>query len=282
QGTKTGLQTGDRLLLVGTHDNVTQAQAFVVRAIVADSNLNQTQVEFEDNPMLPSFAPAWFPPPVVEPPGTAFTQNNVATYILGTSISESDLQAFLQRNGWDADDLATLVNGGLAPPIAQKGAYVFGAKAAFFGNNAPLWKSLTKPSIALRDDPYPIDWDTSDSGSGRYIWTDSQGNSHPDADVYLDRVYPQVVSNGWAMLESPSVPAGAICQITKVVERAVADYSLSGRVSGLSLQLNGNLRGVSLGTPSAVSWAANRLDVFAVGLDGNLYHRWLDTDQWGG
>jgi hypothetical protein len=36
---------------------------------------------------------------------------------------------------------------------------------------------------------------------------------------------------------------------------------------------------VSLGpaivsNPAAVSWAANRIDLFGVGTDGNLYHKW--------
>ena len=282
QGTKTGLQTGDRLLFVGTQGNKTQTQAFIVRAVVANSALNQTQVEFTDNPPLPSFAPASFPAPVAEPPSTPFTQNNVAKYILNTSLSESNLQAFVKRNGWDADDLAALVNNGLTPPVAQSGIFVLAAKAAFFGGNAPLWTSLPKPSVALRSDPYPIDWDTANSGRGRFIWSDSQGNAYPDADVYLDRVYPQIVSGGWALLESPAVPSGAICQITKVVERALADYNQTSRSLGLTLQLQGNLRGVGLGSPSTVSWAANRLDIFAVGLDGNLYHRWWDGQNWGG
>jgi len=282
QGTKTGLQTGDRLLLVGTQGNSTQTQALIVRHVVADSPSNQTRVAFDDNPSLPSFEPGSFPPPVAEPPGTPFNQANVVKYILDASISESDLQAFLKRNGWDAGELATLVNSGLTPPAAPNGAYVLGAKASFFGNNAPLWNSLPKPSVALRSDPYPIDWDTANGGLGRYIWTDSQGNLYPDADAYLDRVYPQIISGGWALLESPAVPAGAICQITKVLERSLADYNQSGRAIGLTLKLQGNLRGVSLGSPSAVSWAANRLDIFAVGLDGNLYHRWWDGRNWGG
>ncbi|MFP2910798.1 hypothetical protein ACLESD_38330 [Pyxidicoccus sp. 3LFB2] len=43
------------------------------------------------------------------------------------------------------------------------------------------------------------------------------------------------------------------------------------------------LGGVGLGTPSAVSWGGNRLDVFKRGTDNGLWHRWTDdTVNWGG
>jgi hypothetical protein len=35
-------------------------------------------------------------------------------------------------------------------------------------------------------------------------------------------------------------------------------------------------------SPAAVSWGANRLDVFGVGLDGGMYHNLWDGKAWGG
>jgi Baseplate J-like protein/Repeat of unknown function (DUF346) len=73
----------------------------------------------------------------------------------------------------------------------------------------------------------------------------------------------------------------AAYRITKRVDRSLADYGLSGKATGLTVKLEGPLRGEGLSAPSAVSWAANRLDSFAVGFDGNLYHiRW--GGSWGG
>jgi Repeat of unknown function (DUF346) len=38
---------------------------------------------------------------------------------------------------------------------------------------------------------------------------------------------------------------------------------------------------VCVGSPVAVSWGADRLDIFVVGTDGALYHKWWDGLAWG-
>jgi hypothetical protein len=43
-----------------------------------------------------------------------------------------------------------------------------------------------------------------------------------------------------------------------------------------------SLGGVLLSPPSAVCWAPNRIDVFVVGTDNALWHRWWDGQSWGG
>jgi hypothetical protein len=43
-----------------------------------------------------------------------------------------------------------------------------------------------------------------------------------------------------------------------------------------------SLGGVLSSEPRVVAWAPNRLDVFAVGTDSALYHRWWDGSAWGG
>jgi Baseplate J-like protein/Repeat of unknown function (DUF346) len=282
QGTSTNIRAGDRLLLVGKQNTATMSKVFIVRNVVADSATNTTLVEFADSFALPAFSPGSFPATDLKLQGIAFNQDNVASYILSKTITEGDLQAFMKMNGWNEEDLATLVNNPPPPPPSEQGVYSFGAKASFFGNNAPLWKSLTKPSVALRDDPYPLDWDAANNGAGRSIWTDSQGSPLRDGDVYLDRAYPQILTNSWAAFESPNIPVDAVFQVTGVAERSAADYTLSGRTTALTLQLTPSTVGIGLGSPSAVSWSANRLDAFALGFDGNLWHRWWNGSSWGG
>jgi Baseplate J-like protein/Repeat of unknown function (DUF346) len=282
QGTSTNIKTGDRLLLVGKQDTATMSKVFIVRNVETDSTANTTLVEFADGMTLPGFAAGSFPATDLKVPNIAFNQDNVSTYILSKTITEGDLQAFLKINGWDEEDLATLVNNPPPPPPSEEGVYSFAAKASFFGNNAPLWKSLTKPSVALRDDPYPLDWDAANNGAGRSVWTDSQGNPLRDGDVYLDRAYPQILTNSWTAFESPNIPGDAVFQVTNVAEKSAADYTLSGRTTALTLQLTPSTAGIGMGSPSAVSWSANRLDAFALGFDGNLWHRWWDGSNWGG
>ena len=41
-----------------------------------------------------------------------------------------------------------------------------------------------------------------------------------------------------------------------------------------------SLGGELTGTPSASSWAADRIDVWAPGRDGTIWHRWWDGTRW--
>jgi hypothetical protein len=282
QGTQTGLKTGDRLLLVGSRKGALQTLALIVRNVILDSLNSRTIIQFADNPALPSFAPLSLPSASLKLQNIPFEKSTVTRYILNQSITEGDLQAFVKMNNWNASDLESLINTPPVPPSVDYGAYSFGAKASFYGNNAPAWKTLPNPSSSQRADAYPLDWDAANGGDGRYIFTDSQGNDYAGADAYLDRAYPQVIPNSWILLESPSVPAGAICKVTGVVEKSLADYGLSSRSTGVSFTLEGNVKGLGLSAPSVAAWSANRLDIFAIGLDGNLYHRWWDGSAWNG
>jgi hypothetical protein len=285
QGTGTNLAQGDRLLMVGTRDHTTQTQAFVVRNVVVDSIAKRTLLQFVDNPPLPSFAPGTFPMEDLRLQGIAFTQENVDTYILGKTITEGDLQAFLQINGWDAGQLVDLVNNPPVVPAYAGGVFAFGARAGFFGHNAPLYNSLPDPSKSQRGDPYPNNWDTANNGRGTSIWTDSQGRSYTDASVFLERSFPQVLAESWALFEAPAVAPTAY-RIAGVVERSLADYGQSGKATGLKLDnppaLNpyDDLGGDLVNNPVVVSWDHDRLDVFAVGSDGALYHKAWDGGQW--
>ena len=41
-----------------------------------------------------------------------------------------------------------------------------------------------------------------------------------------------------------------------------------------------SLGGELTGTPAASSWSADRIDVFAPGRDGRVWHRWWDGTRW--
>jgi hypothetical protein len=43
-----------------------------------------------------------------------------------------------------------------------------------------------------------------------------------------------------------------------------------------------SLGGVLTSPPKVVAWGPDRLDVFAVGTDSALWHRWWDGSAWGG
>ncbi|MGA2288449.1 putative baseplate assembly protein [Bradyrhizobium sp.] len=281
QGTATKLNVGDRLLLVGVNSSAaTQAQSYVVLEVEAQSAFNRTRVAFDASGSTPQFGAASLPQEQPQLGQIPFNQANVDTYIREVAISESDLQAFLQINGWDGGDLEQLVNNPTSAQDPIAGVYAFRATAAFFGANAPKWLSLPDPTKAQRGDAYPMDWDTANSGAGRLIWSDSQGQPFQNADVYLERQFPQVTANGWILLEAHGVQATAF-EITGTIDETLADYGMSGKATGLELKLP-SAKGTGLNAPSAVSRDTNLLDGFAIGLDGALYHRWWDGSGWFG
>ena len=77
---------------------------------------------------------------------------------------------------------------------------------------------------------------------------------------------------------SPSVGA----QIGSTCLPAGIDFSLRHRShNGVEWSSDWQNLGGSLASPPvAVSWGPNRLDVFAIGNDGQLWHRWWDGDIW--
>jgi len=285
QGTSSNLKYGDRLLMFGVNQADGHTLVQTIQAVNTDSTLNQTGVSFvAGTPALPPFHPRYLPATPLPEGTVAFTSGNVATYIIENTVSESDLQAFLKTSGWDAADLMAVVNTPVAAS-SEEGAYAMRASAGLFGNNAPLWKSLTNPGSVLRADPFPFNWDAANRGRGRTIWTDSQGQPHQNADVLLERSFPQVLDNSWAYFTSPQ--GQIVYRIAKAADQSLSDYGTSGKVTGLTLELPAMDAPSGMGSPSAVTTGADHMEVFAIGDDGNLYRRlwdgtWHDLENLGG
>ena len=56
---------------------------------------------------------------------------------------------------------------------------------------------------------------------------------------------------------------------------------VDGSAWGPSLTGYERMGGVCVGEPEAVSWGANRLDLFVIGTDSALYHKWWNGSAWG-
>lgn len=75
------------------------------------------------------------------------------------------------------------------------------------------------------------------------------------------------------------------------VSAALNDFFLMDANGGTSVELKAHghpivtrsnqlLGGELTGTPAASSWSADRIDVFAPGRDGRVWHRWWDGSRW--
>lgn len=117
----------------------------------------------------------------------------------------------------------------------------------------------------------------------------------------------QGVSAGWSDVYSSGLP----CQFIAIDGLADGDYRLLATTNYkrhvqedryydnsivVGLRIRGNevtqtglawspwqsLGGIVLSTPEAVSWGPNRIDLFGVGTDHALWHRWTNGGSWGG
>jgi predicted phage baseplate assembly protein len=232
KGTSTGLKAGDRVLLAGAKSvSDVKAKPVRVRRVDVESERDRTRVELElaAPPKLPQYVLPIKPVAQLQLAKIAFTGTQVQSAVLGQTFSESKLTAFLSIQGWQAQALLAHIARPAAPPppAADTGVFAFRSRLGFFGHNAPRFKSIPPAELT--------DWDA----NPRSIWTDSQGTTYSDADVFLERSSPEVTPNSWVAFESTSV-ALTPYRVGEAKDVSLADYALSGKATGLDLlQPNG-------------------------------------------
>lgn len=252
-----GINSGDLLLFVGKRG--TALDKLVLRAtnVVAEPALKRIRVDVEAlpqpivNPPPPPVA-TWLVPYVIKPIASfakpqvsmlAFTTATITNTVVSKAWRESDLQAMIGIQGWSGTNLVKTITAvpPSGPPVApEAGAFAFGAKLAFFGNNAPKWKVLPRATANTNGNAYPAGWDTDDaikdgqpSGEERTIWQDSQGNLIAPV-TYLERSVPNVKRTSWVVIDAADVAAQAYT-VLDAREVSRADFGLSGRAMRLRL-----------------------------------------------
>ena len=170
----------------------------------------------------------------------SFTQSSITTTVAGQVWHESELQAMIGLQGWNAVDLVQAIVAAPppAPPTApEAGAFSFGARLGFFGHNAPRWGVLPSATSSTHSDPYPDGWDDGDTGvpanGTRTVWQDLQGNAVAPF-AYVERAVPDVVRTSWVVFDAPDVAAQAY-SVLDARETSRADFGLSGRAMRLRL-----------------------------------------------
>jgi predicted phage baseplate assembly protein len=256
-GTRTNLQKGDRLLIVGRNDRATpsvQTKVVVVREVEVQASLDRTRVDLRDDlgqsPDPPPFVPAKYEPVRVFTELSALTLRNLGAVIRGR-ISEGDLGAYVRMNRWPLEQIAALAveavftppptppppNPSAVLPPPDPGIFALRTHVGFFGNNAPFYNSLLAPAGQgfgpAKNFLYPNNWDK----DGWEIWKDSLADPvqfYRGADVFLEQVVPGILRDSWVVLELPAADPVAY-RVGGVIETAMAGFGLSGRATGLRL-----------------------------------------------
>ncbi len=238
EGTATGLEPGDRVLLVVG----TTLKPKVVSAVKPDLEAERTRIDLSASPTEPSTSFDMGTPETLDPSGESptLTRGEVEKHVFEKTWRESDLQAFLTLHEWDADDVLVYVADLLEERLEGSGEiHALREKVRFFGHNAPRWETLPKAensrgsTASPPSDPYAKSWD----GAARTIWEDSQDVPYTEADAYLEQAVSAVVASSWAVLEAPtgSGTKRTPYWIQDVVEATLVDYGLSAKVTGLEL-----------------------------------------------
>jgi predicted phage baseplate assembly protein len=250
-----GINGGDLLLFVAKQGE-TELDRLVLRAtaVVAEPALKRIRVDVEALPAPVADPPpppvaTWVVPYVIKPilsfakaqvSTVPFTSTSIATTVASKAWRESDLQAMIGIQRWSGTTLVQAITAAQpsGPPIApEAGAFAFGAKLGFFGNNAPKWRSIQPPIVPASGLAYANGWDDGDTGvptgSSRTVWEDSQGNSIAPR-TYLERAVPNVTRTSWVVFDAPDVAAQAYT-VLDARETSRADFGLSGRALRLRL-----------------------------------------------
>jgi hypothetical protein len=121
-----------------------------------------------------------------------------------------------------------------AAPAPTLEVYALRARAAVFGNNAPVKVLSAKPQ-----DDGTVTFSTTE-------WTltknDFQGLPHPTEDpnvVWLDAAYPQIASQSWIVLLRPAangVPQRVITRVEGTGDQSRADYGIAAKVTRVALR----------------------------------------------
>jgi predicted phage baseplate assembly protein len=257
EGIVNDVKAGGRLLFL-TEDSQGDIVATpkVVVAVTAEDALGRTRFDLADSTTVPGYfallkSQLTFTLPSLAP--ASFNLTGVQGNIIGQTWKEKDLSAFMAIQKWNAAPLSLHLNvlhfRKLVPPPPSfdleppaPGLFAFTVKSAAFGSNAPRWAAL--PQEQRNKDrnaaaPYTNDWDThrpsiaQDSQLVNYLSGGSGGNT-PAAHFYLERVVPEVLPNSWILIERAG--ATSVVRVGRAEEAALADFSLSGRATGVQVE----------------------------------------------
>jgi hypothetical protein len=252
EGIVTELRPGSRLLFV-TRDDADRVLATTrqVVAVTPEDALARTRLELAEPGGGSPFVPPVRGELTFERPTLAAVSLSAATageLVLGRSWLESDLAAFLGIQHWNVEALSAYARAlrlrrsvpprpsfDLAPP--EPGLFGFTVRSAPFGHNAPRWQTLQATERVPAGAYPPPGWDGADEPSIArdsrgvlYRSADSMGGTADDADLFFERVMPEVLPGGWILIEGAG--ASRVVRVAKVKEASLADFALSGRATG--------------------------------------------------
>jgi predicted phage baseplate assembly protein len=226
EGIDLRLKAGDSVLIVDEGDNRMVKR---VMRVVPDPEAGTTRVEFDAIPQPP--------PEPAEPGKPSDLDYGIRPVLTGKTLdllvleavldSQDDLFSYAGFQNWSKKRMVSAVNNTLASQAEPQdtgaapdtGLFALRQRAAVFGHNAPDYDSLPTPP------PNTTSWE------GRTLGNDS--GDYPRID--LATTYPEIIPGSWIVLENIDDETDEL-RVDASAEISRADYSLSGRVTRLTLR----------------------------------------------
>ena len=200
----------------------------------------------------------------------------------GRQVTDAQIQTALQ--GWIANGTVPATNANtlyfiyLPPNVVSVS---FGSKSCVSGGYCGYHEHFSGVYYAVI--PY-----VNCSGCvfpGNFLDTLTEVSSHELAEAITD----PALNAWWDPVTGPGDEIGDICNRQTVrlggyLVQTEWSNAQSACVVAPASRWGGweSLGGIIQVSPHAVSWAANRLDIFARGSDNSMYHRWWNGSSWGG
>jgi len=237
-GTGNNLRVGDVILATST---VYSAAAHILKVDVDSAN-KITHVILENSLSSLGGVPGSVGVIVWGDQKIPFNADAIRQEILQKAWKDSDLNAFLKANDWDAQALNDYLKKHRDNSPTTTG-YIFALRTrlGIFGNNAPKYDSLPasqrlgswgyfdstdKTKSVFDAAVYPNNWDDLSIGAS------SAGNAYDGADFFLERTISAVVEGGYFALESKDVGLQGY-GIKSVIERSLSDFAISAKATGI-------------------------------------------------
>ena len=230
QGISSGLAVGDRILFVKSGE---EPLARVVSLVTTDSSTQQTKVTLEDIPLEWVTVIGASIPPIRNERASAAAEPEVTLpgdLIELERYASRDLAKIAMVQGVSVHALLRLAESlhlDRLPSKQDEGVYAFQITASLFGHNALDWRALSdEVRKNYRDPPLGADWPPFSAENG--------------AQLDLDRVYPEVRPNSWAIVirtTSENPPQSWVARIKTVSEIGLAKFALSAKVTRITLDL---------------------------------------------
>lgn len=122
----------------------------------------------------------------------------------------------------------------MAPAAQRPRAYVFRARAALFGHNAPDWRPLAQDTkLAYLTDPVAREKCAARPPDCGAQWPEFFIKNPAGRAIDLDRAYPKVLPGSWLILQMPHYVE--LYQVMSVTTASRTDYLLTGQVTRVGL-----------------------------------------------